>query len=597
MLYCLVLYWPGLFVWFHDDDFAFLSLLPSVHSAHDLARAVFQPAEHGTWRPLSERFYCIGLEWLFGPSHALPFRIAVFLTQFANLALISTITLRLTGSRLAGFLAPITWASDAVLVPLMTWNATFMYALCGLVLLTSFLLLLRYIETSRRAYYLGMWAVFLSGFLVLETNVVFPALASAYTFLCARAYFRKTLPLFVPSILFMVLETWLIPKQSTGPYAPHFGPGMLTTLKEHWVRVFEPLNLATFTPVPHGAATIAMLLFSVCLIGFALCQAMRGNRLPLFFLCWFVIVIAPVLPLQEHIVDYYPALPSIGIAMLAAYAIASAFQQGLTLRMAASALLVSFLIESIPSARGGAVWQKNRSERVRDLILPTATIARAHPDKLILLDGIGDDLYGAALVDNPFEFLGLRNVFPAPVSAGCAPVSAPNADNERITAAADVLMKAQANRTLLVFRYAGNSLTDITSTYQLPSMDALDVTDPANAGKLGPTWFPVENGIRWMPRTASVRLEGLPSGCHQLYIYGYCAPTQLSRGPFRMTVRVNGQPFPPSIIGKAGTFEFEFPLSPSVQPPYRIGLELDHTVTTPPDARELGLAFGRFEIR
>ena len=53
-------------------------------------------------------------------------------------------------------------------------------------------------------------------------------------------------------------------------------------------------------------------------------RARAGDRLPLFFLAWFAILIAPVLPLSDHLSEYYPFLPSIGLAMWGGWALALA---------------------------------------------------------------------------------------------------------------------------------------------------------------------------------------------------------------------------------------------------------------------------------
>src|SRR5689334_12441885 len=79
----LFIYWPGLRAWFQADDFVWLNLQPNVHSWSDLGYALFHPTVHGTWRPLGERAYFLSLQWLFGYSSGLPFRIVAFLGQFA----------------------------------------------------------------------------------------------------------------------------------------------------------------------------------------------------------------------------------------------------------------------------------------------------------------------------------------------------------------------------------------------------------------------------------------------------------------------------------------------------------------------------------
>ncbi|MDQ6707762.1 MAG: hypothetical protein M3Z85_17515, partial [Acidobacteriota bacterium] len=87
-LFCLILYWYGLKSWFRADDFAWLGLGSEIVTPVDFWRVMFAPMAQGTIRPLSERAFFIGFHALFGLD-ALPFRIFVFLTQFANLVLVS----------------------------------------------------------------------------------------------------------------------------------------------------------------------------------------------------------------------------------------------------------------------------------------------------------------------------------------------------------------------------------------------------------------------------------------------------------------------------------------------------------------------------
>src|SRR5437899_2071325 len=105
---CLALYWPGLVAWFDKDDFAWLSLRFLVHDSRDFWWALFAPLAQGTIRTWSERVFFMGFSSLFGV-HALPFRIAVFITQFVNLTLLSSIASKMTGSRAVGFWAAILW--------------------------------------------------------------------------------------------------------------------------------------------------------------------------------------------------------------------------------------------------------------------------------------------------------------------------------------------------------------------------------------------------------------------------------------------------------------------------------------------------------
>src|SRR5580693_1776333 len=105
-LLCLLLYWRGFTAWFRADDFAWLGVGLYIRNFHDFLAAMFSPQAQGTIRPWSERAFFMAGFGLFGLD-ALPFRLVIFATQFANLALMAAILRRLTGSRAAGLWAAI----------------------------------------------------------------------------------------------------------------------------------------------------------------------------------------------------------------------------------------------------------------------------------------------------------------------------------------------------------------------------------------------------------------------------------------------------------------------------------------------------------
>src|SRR5258708_19239899 len=93
------------------------------------------------------------------------------------------------------------WPANTALITVMTWSSVYNQALCGFFLLLAFYFLLRYIKTGEKRFNRAQWIVFLLGFGALELNVVYPALAAAYTLFCARPYFPRPLLLFIPSPL------------------------------------------------------------------------------------------------------------------------------------------------------------------------------------------------------------------------------------------------------------------------------------------------------------------------------------------------------------------------------------------------------------
>src|ERR1017187_4579396 len=89
-LVCLLVYRSGFAAWFRADDFAWLGLTLRVHNFRDLLDMLVLPAAEGTFRPWSERAFFMAGFSLFGLD-AVPFRILIFATQFANLVLVATI--------------------------------------------------------------------------------------------------------------------------------------------------------------------------------------------------------------------------------------------------------------------------------------------------------------------------------------------------------------------------------------------------------------------------------------------------------------------------------------------------------------------------
>src|SRR6185369_3599656 len=129
-------------------------------------------------RPLSERAFFMAGFSLFGLD-ALPFKIVVFATQFANLALVASIGARLTGKRAAGWVAAVFWVLNSSANLPLGWVCVYNQVMCGFFLLLALHFLLRYLDTGVARYNRYQWAAFLLGFGALELNVVYPAVAAA----------------------------------------------------------------------------------------------------------------------------------------------------------------------------------------------------------------------------------------------------------------------------------------------------------------------------------------------------------------------------------------------------------------------------------
>jgi hypothetical protein len=609
-LFCVYVYWYALTGWFQQDDFVWLGLLRSVHGGRDLFLALFKPTIHGTWRPWSDRAFFLAFRALFG-LQGLPYHIWIFLTQFANLALISHITWRLTGSRLAGFFAPLFWIGNAAIVMTMSLACLYKDILCSFFLLLAFYFFLLYIETGARRYYVWQWVVFLLGFGAMETNLVYPAIAASYALLCARPYRRKTLPLFVPSIAFVALNMMFVTRHSSGPYSIHIDWLIPVTFSKYWFATLVPLNVEDFTPFTESGVKAGAIIITLVLAAFVAWQGWRRNLLPLFFLSWFVIGLAPVLPLREQFWPYYTTAASIGLAMLAAYALSIAIgnsrRQRWLWRTTAVTLALVFLAPSVMVARSAAKWWYDRSVRVQNMVTGVAEAVELHPGKTIVLDGVDNTLFWAGVWYGGFRAAGLPRVYLAPGSESRI------TPDPSLGGPEDFILPAQSLRTgleggqVMVYSVDGDSLTDTTQSHlrkviQSASLSEepmrIDLASPLVQPFLSGGWYPAEDRHRWMAQQATVRLSGPRNPAQTLHLTGFCPAAQVRSGPLGMIVTVDGKPMKPALL-REGAFDMSFPLSPELvgKKEIEVTIHVDRTFRPPNDSRDLGLSFGVVEIR
>jgi hypothetical protein len=457
LLLLLGFYWPGLTIWFYQDDFGWLNLPRDVHSVRDLVPALFAPKAHGNMRPLGENAYFLVFSSVFGVN-PLPFRIWAFATQMASLLLLGGIVRRLTASRAAGFWAQILWIANCGVAPLMCWTSIYNQVLSGFFFLLAFYFLLRHIETGEKFYYIAQWAAFVFGLGALETNVMYPALAAVYTLLFARSFLKKILPMFLVSALAVFIHFRFAPVAREGPYALHFDFRILSTLWTYWTWTLGPPRLAVVRPVPSWLVTLAIGALTAACVTLIVVQVRRRNYLGLFAMAWFVIVLGPYLPLSEHMTDYYVAIPAIGVAILGAWAIASAW------KIPAVLCVALYLAASLPAARFITHWSHARGARVEDLVLGVAEIHQAQPGKMILLDGIDTDLFWSAIVDVPFRVMEIPHVYLVPGSE--SRIAAPSGLVTKYVLPQGLALRALKEDRAVVYRTDGSVLRNVTSHYR-----------------------------------------------------------------------------------------------------------------------------------
>jgi|SRR5579871_237292 len=595
-LLCLALYERGLRAWFRADDFAWLSSGLDIHSFRDFLLVLFQPKAQGTIRPWSEPGFFIGGYKIFG-LHALPFHIVVFATQFANLALVATIGHRLTGLQWAGFWAAVFWLINGSLVEPMGWTCTYNQVLCGCFLLLSFYLFLRYIETGERRYYVYQWITFLLGFGAQELNLVYPLLAMAYTALCARRFFMRALAMAPVSLLYVILHLAVAPAPRSGVYAMHFDTSILQTLATYWTWSVGPTYTYTPLRLPGWLLPAGIALVSLGLTWFLIGKLRERRGAALFCLAWYVAVIAPVLPLRDHMTEYYVFLPLIGLCWLGGWAFVEAWRTRRRALTAALGIASIYAFMAISEAWAGARWNLLLARRAHNLLDGVERARQLYPTKAILLDGVDSDLFWNAVYHQPFRLAGADQVYLTPGS-----VQSIGPEASSFVLPDDAAVRALSHDDLAVYDARGPRLRNVTAIYRaiprtVKAPARVDAANPLDAYLLGAEWYPIDEDHRWMPKRATLRIAAPDRAGEKLHLTGGADPGLLEKGPVTVRVTANSTPLPPAMV-RQEEFDLAFPLPDSLvgQPELTLTIEVSRTFHAASDRRELGLRFGVFSV-
>ncbi len=606
-LLCLALYWLGLNAWFFQDDFAWLGLRQMVNRPQDLWHVMFAPMAQGTIRPWSERGFFLLFYSLFGVE-ALPFRIWVFLTQFANLVLLCSVTLRLTRSRAAGFLAPILWMVNSALSAAMSWTSSYNQVLCAFFILLAFRLFLQYVETGERKYYVWQWVVFLLGFGALELNVVYPALAFSYALFCARKYLWRTAPLFWASAIYTAVHSRVSPGSKTGTYAMHWDSSMFTSFGTYWRWAMGPERMKNLGYGPEWLMAAGTYLLLGAIAGFVLWKLYRREWLAAFCVSWFAIVLSPLLPLRDHVSYYYNTIPVIGLAILGAWGMVEAWKSGVVARIGAIGLALIYLASNATVTEAQTAWNFHRSRALRGLVRGVERAHELHPGKMILLKGVRSELFWTGFADRPFRLLGISEVYLVPGSEDQIDAHPDIGEpREFVLPAAPTLMALQRGQAV-VYEASGERLLNITGFYsklalstwkpELPK--SVDAGEALYSDQFGKGWYPIEIDHRWMSDAAEVRLGAPKAAGEKLYLSGHPLEELLQSGPLHLTVRADGVLLATfALQATAGQLELsaEMPAASVGKAETLITLSADRVYAPPGDGRKLSVAFGKFRIQ
>jgi hypothetical protein len=606
-LFCLALYWHGLKAWFQMDDFAWLSLHTRVHDFRTFLDAVFTPMAQGTVRPLSERLFFLSFWHMFG-MEALPYRAVAFGTQFVNLILMTVVTRRLTGSAAAGLIAPLLWLASPILYEPMVWTSAYNQILCAFFLLLDMYLLLRYVDTGEKRYFIGLWISFLLGFGALELNVVFPAIAVTYLFLFARRYLFHIAPMFLVSIAYTVWHRRAGQSLQNVVYAMDWSPLSLLRVLGEYIRMSvsatEMPGLSNLTELQlNNAAFVVLAAVTI----FVAVMLRKRNWLVLFFLAWYAITLAPYLPLANHVSDYYLTVPTIGLAMLSGWAIVVAWQANTAARITAAVAIALFAAPCAWQAWTLTRKWSQESRRVRHMVRGLASIHKRYPDKTIILKGVDNDLFWGGVYDQPQLALGWRRVYlTADTQKTVVAFPEKGSIGERFMPDA-VALEAIRSKEAVVYDASRFPLRNVTSLYErMLTFDSqilyphiIDAGVPSFAKFRREGWFDPTQGSCWTGKLASVEMRGPAGPNGKLTFQAYLTPQHTAAGPFTVEVRVDGRHVGTQKINVGDTAlnpTYDLPAEFTGKRSMLVTVEVSRTLVAPPDQRELGLLFGTFEV-
>ena len=615
---CLALHWNALYTWFFADDFAWLWMAPKTHHFHDLIENLFYPMAEGSLRILSERLFFLIYEWIFG-LNATPYHITAMATQLASVALLAWIARKLTDSTLAGILAPILWCANPGIMKSLAWVSAYNQVLCSFFLLAAFACLLRYADTKDERWWRCQWVAFLLGFGALELMVIYPVIAASYTWLSTRrdtrALFRRTLPLFIGSAAFLVFHfifrTWAIYQSPTeSPVYGMFVDGDLP--KTLWW--YLSLGLAARRPEhqtmlsAEWRSAVAIVLI-VALLLFAAWKARHGNRLGIFCLAWFIALLAPMIPLKNHLTDYYLTIPAIGLAILAAWGVSLAIQHSPKYALVFLLLPAVYLWLGCTDVWTGHVYYRDSSMRIKRVLLGVGREWREDPKPIVFLSGVDDSIFWMGFPHRPLiHLMGIPAVYLTPGSEDLIQPHPEWASLTPFLATADAAFQDLHNGRAAVFDVSDGAVTNVTARYReianagylARHRRIVEAGDPAYASRLREGWYPPEHGYRWMGKSATVEIGGPEHSGQSLFVSGFLPALLAAGGPVQLAVKADG-----ANLGTITAREAEKPFEAALALPanltgkYAITLELrvNRTSRFGTDPRELGLPFTKFEVR
>lgn len=452
----LAVYWLGLHIWFHTDDFSLLWMV--MLPGDEFWPQLLQPRAQGTFRPLSERLYFRLFYEAFG-LNAFPYRLFVFATQVVNLWLLTALAKRLSRSWAVAVAAGCLWGVHHGLAVTMSWSSAYNQALFSFFVLLGLHAWARFCDGGGWGWYAAQWAVLLVGFGALEAMVIYPALALAYAALYGKNRWGWVLPLFLLSGALTALQLSARPAAESSIYSISLAPQSLADTFVQYVewgfvgRIYEDWSSAAW-------------LLGPLLLALAAWEWRRQRPAALFGCVVFLVGIAPYLPLAGHRSDYYLFLPATGLALAAGAVAQTAWRAGWAGR-AAWAASVGFCVWTwVVTAQTAVEYSYQTSIRARNLVTGLRYVRQIHPSETVLLTGVDAPFFYASVYHGLFQIADVFDVYLAPDGEAIERLPGFDPIEEFFLPPEQALLGVQRG-SIVVYDASGMRLREQTQQYRL----------------------------------------------------------------------------------------------------------------------------------
>jgi hypothetical protein len=243
---------------------------------------------------------------------------------------------------------------------------------------------------------------------------------------------------------------------------------------------------------------------------------------------------------------------------------------------------------------------------VKYLVKAFEALPKGLASKKIFLAGVDNQLFWGGVYGDPFRLMGITQIYLVPGSEKEIDPHPEWGGISRFIMSPDQAVLALKSNQAVVLQLEGRRLRDVTNLY-LPKLeqslngkniDWVDVGDPQYDSRLGPAWYPIEAGFRWMPKAASVKIARPTQGGQVLKITGYCPAAVVAKGPVEVSFRADGVMIGTATLKQADQFALQFPLPSELvgRSMMEIQIEVSRTTQIAGDPRVFGLTFGTFTL-